>query len=42
MTAIVACNALTDSTGRDAHDSILLAAEPPVAAISTTITGREL
>ena len=42
MTAVFACNAFTDSTGRDARDPILLAATSPVAAISMTITARDL
>lgn len=42
VTAIFACNALTESTGRDARDPILLAAASPVVAISMTITAREL
>ena len=42
MSAVCACNAFTDSTGRDARDPILLAAASPVAAISMTITARDL
>jgi len=42
MTAIFAWNAFTDATGRDERDPILLAAAPPVAAISMTITASEL
>ena len=42
MTAVHACNAFTDSTGRDARDPILLAAAWSAAAISMTITAREL
>ena len=42
MTAVFACNAFTDSTGRDARDPILLAATSPVAAISMPITARDL
>ena len=41
-TAVCACNAFTDSTGRNAHDPILLAGAPPAAAISMTITANEL
>ena len=42
MDAISACYAFTDSTGGDAHDPIFLAASPPFASISNTITTREL
>ena len=42
MTAVTALSAFTESTGRDAHNSILLAATSPVAAVAMTITGREL
>ena len=42
MTAVFACNAFTDSTGRDVRDPILLAATSPVVAISMTYTARDL
>ena len=42
MTAVFARNAFADSTGRDAHDPVLLAAAPPVATISMTITAGDL
>ena len=42
MTAVSACNAFTDSTGRDARNPILLVAASTAAAVSMTITAREL
>jgi hypothetical protein len=42
ITAISACSAVADTTGRDARDPVLVEAAPPVAAISMTITAREL
>ena len=42
MTAVFACNAFTDSTGRNARDPTIHAAASPIAAISMTITARDL
>ena len=42
VTAMLASNASTDFTGRDASDPILLGAAPPVATVIITVTTPDL